>query len=70
MTLRSRTAIALVSLAVLAIAGPATAQSDQHEHGAPDAQPRGDMGGMMGMMQGCREMMRGGHAMPHLPPGK
>jgi hypothetical protein len=28
------------------------------------------MGGMMDMMQGCRQMMQGGgHAMPHLPPG-
>ena len=28
------------------------------------------MGGTMGMMQGCREMMRdSGHGLPHLPPG-
>ena len=78
MTPRSRTAIAIVSLAALAIAGPATAQSDQHEHGAAGAQSRGDMGGMMGgqgmggnmgMMQGCPMMQGGGRGLPHLPPG-
>lgn len=58
---------------------PAAAQSDPHQHEQADQRSPGmggmmggqGMGGMMDMMQGCRQMMqqRGGHEMPHLPPG-
>ena len=72
-SLRTRVLVtAFNTVAALAIAGTAAAQSEsQHQHGAPGMP--GGTGGMMGMMQGCPMMSGGGgmsgHSVPHLPPG-
>ena len=73
-----------ITIAALAIALPAAAQTEPPRDRGMQNMPGGmgpgmgmgggmmggeGTGGMMGMMQSCREMMGAGHGLPHLPPG-